>query len=152
MLYRGEQKKSFSSRLLYGLNYWLVLFILLLGNVVLSFTLIPIFVIADELSLAFFLVILGLAFGLFTDIIIYHIEKVKDNFYAVIIGFLPLLVLANFFVVTVGSNLWAAVLNLPQGIHSPIFVCVLYVLAYMVPFFYHMNKLYGEGREEAIVG
>lgn len=151
MLYRGESKKSFMSRFLYAVNYWLILFIILIGNVVLSFVLVPLFIIADELTLSFFLIVLGLAFGLFTDLIIYHIENVREQYYAMIIGFLPILVMANVFIVTMGSNLWAGIMNIPSGIHSPVFVSLLYGISYMLPFFYRLYKLYGVRREAVLV-
>ncbi|MBD3319255.1 hypothetical protein GF342_05085 [Candidatus Woesearchaeota archaeon] len=150
-LYKSEAHITAQSKFWHALNYWLTLFAILIGNVFLGIVLVPLFVIADELTVIFFLVILGFAFGMFCDVIVYHMERVKDEYYALIAGLLPFLLLANFFVVTIGSNFWAAVLQRPAGIHNPLLVSLIYTVSFMLPFIYHLYKLYGEKKEEAIV-
>ena len=137
----GRRQSSKASRFFRRLNFALILVVLALGNVALSFVLIPLFVIANELTITFFLVVLGLAFGIFTDQVIYQIEQVPEKYYAVVAGFLPVLVVLNFYIMTLGSNIWAGILNFPTGVHNPLFISILYAVAYMMPFVYRLYTM-----------
>ena len=142
ILYRGEVKKSKFSQVVHAINYVLILGVLILGNLALAFVLLPLFVIADELFTSFFLIMFGIMFGLFSDTIIYHIDQPSDKYYAVVAGFLPLIIIGTFLIASFGGNFWASVLQLPQGIHNPVFVSVVYSVSYALPFFYHVYKRY----------
>ena len=151
ILYRGEVNRTPFSRFLHSLNYLLILTVLILGNGAIAFILLPIFIITDELLAAFFLMFLGILYGIFSDTIIYHIDGASDNYYAIIAGFLPVVLIGIFTLAALASNLWAGLLQLPQGMHNPLTIAAVYSASYLLPFFYHVYKRYYEQNDEALV-
>lgn len=129
-----DKSKSmvFSNRLV----YWAVIFLMIIGNFMISMLLIPFLLTLNTLALDVIIVVMGLGFGALFNLVIVdvsHIDK-KHHLAAGII--IPVLAFVNLFFMVKASNALIDVFGLGIVRDSSISISVLYVIAFMIPFFY----------------
>jgi hypothetical protein len=129
------------SRILYSVNYWIILFSVLFGNVIGSLAIIPALIVFNDVTLIILLALLGGAYGLFTETLIRNIEKTRESYYALVVGAVPLIVFMNFFLVAMGANALATLLGVSLNIHNPTLVGAVYAVSFLVPFLYRLKDV-----------
>ena len=120
----------FTSRIL----YWAVIFLMILGNFIISLLLVPFLLVLNKLAMDVVVVILGFSFGLFFNILILDIEHISKRHHLIAGISIPLLALINIIAMTRLANALNDVLRTSTMRGSPITVSLLYVVAFMMPY------------------
>jgi len=115
------------------LVYWIVLFIAILGNFVLSVVLVPFLLVLKGLGLYFSLFFIGASFGSVFWFILQSIENVQKKKRIIWEIFIPALALINVGIFAVLSNDLIAILELSTPPHNPMIVGAAYTLGYVLP-------------------
>jgi hypothetical protein len=142
MLHRGEKKKTRSSKVMYQLNYWLILFVLLCAQVLFAITLLPFLIIAEYLYVSFLVLLLGAGLGALASHIVSNIEKPIAGYMLCLGVFMTLSSFFTLYLATTVSNQLAILLGFVQAIQQPIIVGILYALAF--------SAFYGLGSQKQV--
>jgi len=133
ILDRGEKRKSTLVTFIDNALYWIVLFVAIICNLVLSVALVPFLLTLTGGFLAFSLFIISASFGTLFSFIIHGIEKLKPTQHIIATIFIPALALINFAVITLLSNKIIISLHLSTTPHNPLLVGTYYVSGYVLP-------------------
>lgn len=113
--------------------YWTVLLVLTLANFVVSIVLVPFLLILKPFFVEIIAGVLGAIFGLLFNLIIRDIEHIETKHHLAAAIFIPAVAIINIFVVVNVSNSIAQRINLPLK-QNPIFVCLIYVAMFLLPY------------------
>jgi hypothetical protein len=115
-----------------SLVYWVVLFIAILGNFILSVVLVPFLLVLRGLGLYFSLFFIGASFGAMFWFILQSIERTQKKRIIWEI-FIPALALINVGIFAVLSNDLIVLLELSTPPHNPMIVGAAYTFGYVLP-------------------
>jgi hypothetical protein len=147
---RGKQKKPKKSKFFDSLMYWLVLFVALIGNFIISIILIPFLVAMQGVSLYTIIIVIGFAFGAFFDLLIRDIEKIQNKDIIIAGIFLPLLALINVILMVNFSNNLQKAMGLTNIQHNPMIVSIVYVITFVLPYIIRVLILYSKGKKNIL--
>lgn len=116
-----------------ALVYWVVLFIAILGNFVLSVVLVPFLLVLKGLGLYFSLFFIGASFGAVFWFILQSIESSQKKKRIIWEIFIPALALINVGIFAVLSNDLIVLLKLSTPPHNPMLVGAAYTFGYVLP-------------------
>lgn len=133
VLNAGEQKKSAWVQNIDSALYWVLLFISIIANFIISVVLVPFLLILKGWSLYFSLLFIGLSFGWLFSFILHNLEKIQKEQHIIASVFIPCLALINVGIFAVLSNKLIILLKLATPPHNPLFVGAFYVFGYVVP-------------------
>jgi hypothetical protein len=133
ILRRAEQRKPAWIRGLDSALYWVLLFIAIVGNFILSVVLVPFLLILKGILLYFSLFFIGASFGWMFSFILHNIEKLQKEQHIIASIFIPALALINVGIFAVLSNKLIILLKLTTPPHNPMLVGAAYVLGYVLP-------------------
>ncbi len=114
--------------------YWAALFIAILGNMLIAISLIPFLLTLNEVMLYVVMVVIGLSFGLFFEILVRDIEKLEKKHHIIISILIPSIAVISFFVITVVANNLKNVLNIGIFTHNPLVVAAVYAIFFILPY------------------
>lgn len=115
--------------------YWLVLFVLTIGNFFVSIILVPFMLVLEPAQIELIAVVLGIVVGALFSHLIWSIEHIEAVHHLVAAIFLPVVAVINVFIMAEISNSFASRLGL-AGHENPYLVSVLYAAAFLVPYGY----------------
>ncbi len=144
---RGDLKKSKKIAFLDSIIYWIVLFVALIGNFIISIILIPFMLAMSGLRLYAIIIIIGMAFGAFFDLLIRDIEKIQKKDVIIAGIFLPLLALINVSLMVNFANHLQKTLGLITPEHSSIIIGIIYVFAFVAPYIIRSVILIKQGKK-----
>lgn len=133
ILRSAEKAKSAGMRFLDSSIYWILLFLAIIGNFILSVVLVPFLLAFKGLALYFTLFFVGISFGWVFSFILHNIEQLKKNQHIIASVFIPALALINVGIFAMLSNKLIILMNLATPPHNPFFVGAVYVLGYVIP-------------------
>ncbi len=136
----AEQKKQAHVKILETMAYWVMISTAIIGNFLISFTLIPYIVLLDNINLYIVVVILGVAIGLLFTSVIKSLE-IKLHHHTLIIFLVPVTAFISFFIITGMSNQIASFYNIKTA-HNPVIVGLIYIISFMVPYFNFLFSKY----------
>mgnify|MGYP001394090211 CR=1 FL=1 len=127
---KAKKSKSPQIKALDKFVYWFSLLIAVIGNLIISISLIPILLVLKGVSLYIVVITLGLSFGLLFELLVRGIENldVKHHLFLGII--IPVIAVINFFVI---SNSLEELIGLKNP-QDPIIVGSVYTIAFMLPY------------------
>ncbi|TKJ17213.1 hypothetical protein CEE44_01615 [Candidatus Woesearchaeota archaeon B3_Woes] len=126
----GKNKRSKKILFLDSITYWMIWFVALIGNFVISIIFIPFLLIMQGFKLYVIILAVGLAFGAFFNLLIREIEN-KD---IIIEGiFLLVLTVINIILIVKFSNYLQQNIGLNNVQHNPLFVGIVYLFAFLLP-------------------
>jgi hypothetical protein len=127
---KAKKSKSLQIKALDKFVYWFSLLIAVIGNLIISISLIPILLVLKGVSLYIVVITLGLSFGLLFELLVRGIENldVKHHLFLGII--IPVIAVINFFVI---SNSLEELIGLKNP-QDPIIVGSVYTIAFMLPY------------------
>ena len=131
---QGKIKKPKKIAFLDSIIYWIVLFVALIGNLIISIILIPFMLTMKGISLYSIIFIIGFAFGAFFDLLIRDIEKLQQKDIIIAGIFLPLLAIINVSFMVKFSNFLQTVIGLNNIMHNPLIISIIYVLGFIIPY------------------
>lgn len=132
-----QKSKSPKTRLLDVIIYWILLVVVIIGNMIISIILIPFLLAFKTVPLYFTIIILAALFGFLFDQLIRDIENLQNKELVVAWIFIPALAIINTYYMTSFANHLTEVLKLPLTTHSPILVSITYVIAFTLPYIIH---------------
>ena len=141
ILIAGERKKSSWVQGVDSALYWVLLFIAIVANFVISVVLVPFLIILKGWSLLFCLFFVGASFGLVFSFILHSLEKMQTEQHIIASVFIPCLALINVGIFAVLSNKLIILLKLATPPHNPMIVGAVYVFGYIIPgIVFHWRK------------
>ena len=134
---KAKEKKSLKIRFLDAVIYWVLLFVTIIGNLVISIILIPFLLAFKKIPLYLVIILLAAMFGYLFDILIRDIEHLENKHHIIAWVFIPALAIINTYYMTSFTNHLTEALKLPLAPHSPLLISVTYVSAFVLPYFIH---------------
>lgn len=113
--------------------YWVVLFVAIVGNFVLSVVLVPFLLVLRGSGLYFSLFFIGASFGAMFWFILQSIERAQKKKRIIWEIFIPSLALINVGIFAVLSNDLIVLLELSTPPHNPMLVGAAYTFGYVLP-------------------
>jgi hypothetical protein len=151
MLYSDEKQEKHSSfvRASHPVIYWVGLFIAIIGNLMLSVTLIPFLMILNTTQLYVILGIIGLVFGAMFSHIITDIEHVDQTHHIMAGVFIPSIALITVYIMTNVANRFNEMIKNPNP-HNAILLSVIYLFCFSAPYFvYKVRDIIWEQKHKA---
>ena len=133
IIHNAKQLKTPETRFLEKRVYWILLVLIIAANFAISIALIPLFMVLKGMFLYFVVIVLGVVFGLLFEIVIRSIEHLEKKHHVFLAILIPLVALANVFVVTRISNNLTSTLNL-VNLQNPLIVGLIYAVSFVLPY------------------
>ena len=130
----SEIKKSKKLRFLDDIIFWIVLIIAIIGNLIISIILIPFLLALKGYILYSIIIIIGISFGFFFDLLIRDIEKLEKKNIIISGLFIPAIAIINISYMVRFANYIQSTLQLGNVPHSYILVSLVYAAAFMLPY------------------
>ena len=118
-----------------NIGHWLALLVMLVANLVLSLTLIPIIIVLDKAPLYGIIIIIGTMFGLLFELILEHLGELSSHHKIIARFFIPSIAILNIAIITALANKLSTLLLLEAG-KTPAIVSLVYTIAFLSPFIY----------------
>ncbi|MFH1063968.1 MAG: hypothetical protein V1729_02725 [Candidatus Woesearchaeota archaeon] len=141
ILYSEEkiEKHSHFAKASHPIIYWIGLIVAIIGNLILSVTLIPFLMILNEGHLYIILGIVGGVFGALFNVILKDIEQVDESHHVVAGVFIPAIaVVTVYFMVGVANKFNTLIQS--ENIHSELVLSIVYVVCFSAPYFIYKIK------------
>ena len=135
-----ERKINDKSRSIIHSNrilFWTVLFVMIIGNTLVAFILIPLLLVMTQIAMDFFAVFIGFVVGFLFNFLIWDIEEHltrKHHLFAVLI--IPILAVVNLFGITKISNAINSVFVISEVRGDPLIISALYVVGFLTPYLF----------------
>lgn len=143
ILKKAEEKKHPHVKILDKILFWLVLFLIMLGNVIILIALLPVIIeIPQTFSLVIFVVI-GFAFGSLIDNIIKDMELTKKHYFSAGLLIVLMATLSMFLVLTFARYVLKEVGILIRI--NPLLTIFIYIIAFTLPHILYKIKEIKEG-------
>ena len=120
-------------KILDKLVFWISLLIAIIGNFIISISLIPILLALSNLPLYIVLITLGVSFGLLFELLIRTIEHLEAKHYILLGVIMPIIAVINVIIIVTFSNNLEKIVNI-ENPHNPLLVGIIYALAFMLPY------------------
>ena len=125
-----KKKKNFDK-----IIYWSILFVAIIGNLIISITLVPFLLALNSYQLYLIVITLGLSFGFLFNILIIDIENLEKKHYIIAGIFIPSLAIINIAYMTMFSNYLIGIMHLHNITHNPVSIGIAYAVSFVVPLF-----------------
>ena len=143
ILKKAEEKKHPHVKILDKMLFWLVLFLIMLGNVIILTALLPVIIeMPQTFSLVIFVVI-GFAFGSLIDNIIKDMELTKKHYFSAGLLIALMASLSMFLVLTFARYVLKEVGILIKI--NPLLTIFIYIIAFTLPHIFYKIKDIKEG-------
>ena len=119
--------------------YWFSLLIAVIGNLIISISLIPILLVLTGPSLYIVVITLGVSFGLLFELLIRSIENLETKHHLFLSIAIPIIAVLNFIIISDNMNELIGIEN-PQ---DPIIIGSVYAIAFMLPYISYQVFLKG---------
>lgn len=126
--------------------YWIALFIAIIGNMLIAISLVPFLLTLSKILLYVVIAIMGLAFGLFFEIVVRDIENMEKKHHIIISLLLPSIAVISLFVITIVANNLKILLGITGMTHEPLLVGTTYAVAFILPYAIYQLILKNRGR------
>ena len=113
--------------------YWILLVIVVAANFAISVALIPILMALKGMFLYFIIITLGISFGLLFELVIRSIEHLEKKHHQLLAVFIPLIALANAFIISKISNNLTSALGF-ANIHNAMTISIVYAASFVLPY------------------
>jgi len=131
--FSDSEYKTFFTRSIEVALYWVFLFLVIVGNFIISVVLVPFFLVFRGFFLYFSLFFIGLSFGCLFGFILASLERMKTRQHIIWSIFIPALALINVGIFAVLSNKLIYLMKLSTPAHNPMLVGACYVFGYVIP-------------------
>ena len=129
----AKQDKTKENSFLEKRVYWILLAVIIAGNFAISVALIPLLMALKGTFLYLVLSVLGIIFGLLFELAIRSVEHLERKHHLFLAVLIPLIALANIFIVSNVSNNLMLELNL-KNIHDSASIGFVYAASFVLPY------------------
>lgn len=138
---KSEIKKSKKVMFLDKYVYLISLFVGIIGNLIISIALIPFLLALESFQLYLVIVVLGMSFGLFFEILIRDIENLEAKHHITAGIVIPCLALVNMYIITLFSYNISSIAGIRKIMHIPMLIGFVYAVSFIAPYvFYRFLK------------
>ncbi|MCH8328870.1 MAG: hypothetical protein IIB81_00580 [Nanoarchaeota archaeon] len=127
---RAKKNKHPQIKILDKFVYWFSLLIAIIGNLIISISLIPVLLALKGLQLYLVIITLGLAFGLLFELLIRSIEHLETKHHILLGIMIPVIAVINFIIISNNMKKLIGIEN-PQ---NPIIVGSVYAITFILPY------------------
>jgi len=127
---RAKKNKHPQIKVLDKFVYWFSLLIAIIGNLIISISLIPVLIVLQGLKLYLVIIALGLAFGLLFELLIRTIENLEIKHHLFLGTIIPIISIINFIII---SNNMKELIGI-ESQHNPIIIGAVYAIAFILPY------------------
>jgi len=113
--------------------FWIALIITILGNFIISISLIPSLIVLSSVPLFLVIIVLGINFGFLFEILIRSIEHLEAKHHILLGILIPLVAILNFLNITVISNNLGKVFRIDNP-HNPFVIGLVYSISFILPY------------------
>src|SRR3989338_5224731 len=113
--------------------FWISLLIAIIGNFIISISLIPILLALNNLLLYLILITIGISFGLLFELLIRTIDHLQAKHHLLLGIIMPLIAVINILLIASFSNDLEKVINI-RNTHNPMLIGVIYAIALIIPY------------------
>jgi len=150
VMYSAEKvkKQEYFAVATHPIIYWVGLVVAIIGNFLLSVTMIPFLMILNSTQLYIILGIVGFVFGSMFNVIIKDIEHVDQRHHIMAGAFIPALALITTYVMVNVANRFNDIIKNPNP-HNAVILSVVYLVCFSAPyFFYKMRDIWAERKHK----
>ncbi|MBR9691242.1 hypothetical protein GOV06_00485 [Candidatus Woesearchaeota archaeon] len=134
---RKLQDKSRSTVHANRILFWTVLLVMVIGNTLVSFILIPLLLVFNRLAMNAFVVVIGFSIGLLFNFLVWDIEEhITRKHHLLAATIIPILAIFNLYAMVKISNAINNVFTLTEVRGDPLTVSALYVIAFLTPYLF----------------
>ncbi|MBI4452971.1 hypothetical protein HY637_06080 [Candidatus Woesearchaeota archaeon] len=134
IIQRAKQDKTKENIFLERRIFWILIVVITVANFAVSVALMPLLVTLNGFALYFIIITLGIVFGLAFELVIRTIEHLQDKHHFALMLLIPVIALANIFLIAGLSNDFAEKLGL-HNINSPLLAGLAYAVSFALPYF-----------------
>ena len=117
--------------------FWSVLFVMIIGNALIAFVLIPLLLVMTKLAMSFFVIVIGFAIGLLFNFLVWDIEEhLTRKHHLLAATIIPILAVINLYGITTISNALNEVFEITAERGDPLMISALYVIAFLLPYLF----------------
>lgn len=109
------------------------LILAIMGNFIISISLIPVLLVLNSILLYVIIVIMALTFGLLFELLIRSIEHLETKHHILLGVIIPIVAVINFVNMVIFSNKIEKILNI-QNPQNPYLVAVIYAVSFILPY------------------
>ena len=133
IIHNAKQLKTQETRFLEKRIYWILLIVIIAANFAISVALIPVLMALSGMVVYIIILMLGIVFGLLFELVIRSIEHLEKRHYLSLAVLIPLIALANVFIISKISNSLSAALQL-TNFHNSIIIALVYAVSFVLPY------------------
>ena len=130
MLHDKSRSLIFSNKVV----FWAVIFVIILGNFIISMLFIPFLLLLNKIALDITIIVIGLAFGALFNLVVVDIRYIEKKHHLIAGLTIPVLAFINLSFMVKATNALNEVLRLSTARENPITISIIYVIAFMIPF------------------
>ena len=131
---RHKSDKSKTKPYINRLIYWTVIFVIIIGNLMVSMLLVPFLIVLDKIALDFAIIILGLGFGALFTILVQSVEYIERKHHLLAAIIIPVSALINIFAVVWMANTLNDLFRFTNLRANPYIIGLMYVVAFVLPY------------------
>ena len=131
---RKTQDKSRSIIHTNRLLFWGMLFVMVIGNALVSLVLIPILLVLTKLTADIFIFIIGFAVGLWFNLLVWDIEHLTRKHHLIAVLMIPCLAVVNLYAIVRISNAINDIFVITNIRENPLIISAVYVIAFLLPY------------------
>ena len=127
---KAKENKHPKIKLLDKTVYWFSLLIAIVGNLIISISLIPVLLALKGQQLYFIIIVLGISFGLLFELLIRTVENLKSKHHLFLGIIIPIIAVINFIIVSNNTKRLIGIEN-PQ---NSLITGAVYAIAFILPY------------------
>ena len=131
---RAELNKHRHLKSLESIIFWIALTIMILGNLIVAISVIPLVMILSSQNLYITIAIIGLVLGMLFNFLIDEMSHIETHHHLITAVFIPIIATLSLFIITTFSNYLVLALGINVQIENPVFVGVIYAVFLSVPY------------------
>jgi hypothetical protein len=120
--------------------YWMTLFLIIIGNLLLSVVLVPILLVMTGFTLYLMVASVALVWGLLFNVVLRDIQEINTSQHIIAEIFIPFIAIFNVYIIANLASGVEKVLKLSQLNQNPAIIGGIYVFAFMLPFLFTRIK------------
>ena len=136
---KAELKKHLYLKKLESIIFWIALFIMIIGNLIVAIGITPLIMILSGKNLYITMIIIGLLLGVLFNFLIKEMSHLEIHHHIIIAIFIPVIAILSLFMITTFSNYLILALGMNVKIDNPALVGFTYAISLSLP--YIINRI-----------
>ncbi|MEE9525296.1 MAG: hypothetical protein V3V78_01675 [Candidatus Woesearchaeota archaeon] len=132
---RNVHDKSKSASYIDRVLFWGMILVMIVGNALIAFILIPLLLVFDKLAADIFVMVIGFVVGVLFNFLIWDMEeRLTVKHHVIAATTIPVLAIFNLYIIVRMSNAINVVFDISEVRGDPLTISALYVIAFLLPY------------------